>query len=142
VISALAASGALAVAVKITESYPALQAQVKADQVRDAVFNKKAHTVHIVLKSLTRENVLYPSHQYLALTAQLKAQGAKILLTHAKVKKKSTHHKLRYIAGGIVVVAVIGIAGLLYVRRRRYMAEGGGPGVGAGTPPPAGDESA
>lgn len=128
----LSATSATAAAVKVTEQLPALQAQIGKHEVRDAVFDIQTHTLHIVLKNLQRQNVVYPVPRYQTLLSQLTADGAHILYSGTKHEASKSHHHLRYIAGGVVIVAVIGMGGLLYVRRRRYQAEGG-----AATPPSA-----
>jgi ATP-dependent Zn protease len=127
---ALYSASALAAPPPVTESFSTFKAQVAAGQVRDAVFNKKAHTAHIVLKNLQRQEISYPSHQFAQLSAELKAKGAHVVVKGSASKAKPVHHKLRYIAGAIVIVALIGIGVLLLLRRRRYQAMGGG-GAGA-----------
>jgi ATP-dependent Zn protease len=126
---AVLAPAALAGNPPVTESYQTFQSQITAGQVHEAVFNKKPHLVHVILVNGQRQEVSYPSHQFAALTASLQSHGANVIVTHKKSTTKTTHHKLRYIAGGIVIVALIGIGALLFVRRRRYQATMAGTGA-------------
>ena len=120
------------------ESYQALQGQIAAGQVHAATFNKKAHTLHITLADGRHVLVSYPSHDEPQLVAQLKSKGASVKIK--KAKKKAVHHKLRYIAGGILVAVIAIVAIVLGVNRRRpHEAEpaAGGPAAPTGAAPPA-----
>jgi ATP-dependent Zn protease len=130
---------------KITESYAAFQGQIKGGKVRRVTFNKKAHTAHITLTSGKHELVSYPSHDEPQLAASLKAKGATVKVLKAKkTKKAAVHHKLRYIAGGVIVVLIVIVAVVLGLNRRRPRADepaGSGAGAPAAAPPPPGPDA-
>ncbi len=137
-VPALFGAPALALRSK-TASLTALQSQIDAGKVRSASFNKKAHTVHIVLTDGARELVSYPSHNEPQLAAQLQAKGARVKVDKAKTKKKPAAHRLRYIAAAVLVVLVLIVAlvlGLNRRRPRRAAADGPGGTETAGAPPP------
>lgn len=146
-VTALFAAPSLALRSK-TVGLSALQTQISAGKVRSATFNKKAHTVHIILTDGARELVSYPSHNEPQLAAALQAKGARVKVDRAKVKTKPAAHRLRYIAAGVLVVLVVIVALVLGLNRRRPRpAAGDGPGgahaQGAAPPdPPARGEAA
>jgi hypothetical protein len=131
------ASGARAAApVFHHESLAAFEKQLAAGQIKTAEFNKKAHSLHLLLSNGEDALVDYPSgHEEPGLAAKLEAKGVPVSIE--KVKGKSTgkaHHTLRYIAGAIVVVVIVVVTAVLLIDRRRKLAGAGG----AQAPPPAG----
>jgi ATP-dependent Zn protease len=128
---------------KITESYAAFQGQIKGGKVRRVTFNKKAHTAHITLTSGKHELVSYPSHDEPQIAASLQAKGAAVKVQKAKkTTKPAVHHKLRYIAGGVLVVLIVIVAVVLGLNRRRPQADepaGARAGAPAAAPPPGPD---
>lgn len=123
--SGLLAAVALA-APGTTESEAALRQQVSAKQVQSARINKRERTVRVTLKDGTQAVARYPKKQSEATAKRLEAAGVKVtVLTPAEAAKeggtqaKKSHHKLRYIAGAVVIVAILlGVAALFYIRRR------------------------
>lgn len=122
------------------ESMSALDAQIAAHQVQTAKFNKKAHTVHVRLNDGRHVLASYPSHNANQLAAQLTAAGAAVTLP-PKPKAKPVHHRLRYIAGGILIALIVIVAVVLGLNRRRpqeaAVGARAGSDVGAGGAPPA-----
>lgn len=116
--TALFAAPAAALRSKPT-SLSALEAQIAAGKVRSATFNKKAHTVRVVLADGTRELVSYPSHNQPQLAAQLQAKGARVRVAKVTIAKKPAAHRLRYIAAAVLVVLVVIVALVLGLNRRR-----------------------
>lgn len=138
-LSAPAGAGAAATVHFTPETLATLQGQIKGGQVQAAAFNKKAHTVHITLKDGRHVIASYPSHNEPQLAAQLTAKGATVQIKKVKIKKKPAHHKLRYIAGGILVALIAVVAIVLGLNRRREgEAAGGAAAAGAAAGPATG----
>jgi hypothetical protein len=111
------------------ESTQAYAQQLASGQIAEAVINKRIRTIRITLKSGEHVKARYQAHEEPKVVAALKAKGVPVrILTPAEAKaeasKSPVHHKLRYIAGGILI-AVIVIVGavLLWDRRRKRLAE-------------------
>ncbi len=111
------------------ETVSAFEAQLAAGKIKTAEFNKKAHTLHLLLTTGEYALVDYPSgHEEPQLAAKLEAKGVPVSIEKPKAKAKAkAHHTLRYIAGGIVVVVIIVVTAVLLIDRRRKLAEAGGP---------------
>jgi hypothetical protein len=117
--SALLASPAYAQTATTTESYQALLGQIGSRQVRSATINRKAHIVKAVLDDGSVQRVDYPPADERTLSDSLRKSGATVKIAKKKKAKKAVHHKLRYIAAGIVgVIVVVGLV-LLILRGRR-----------------------
>jgi ATP-dependent Zn protease len=102
-----------------TESYQALLGQINGHQVRSATINRKAHTVKATLDDGSVQRVDYPPAEERTLSDNLRKSGATVKIAKKKKAKKAVHHKLRYIAAGIVgFVVVVGLV-LLILRGRR-----------------------
>jgi ATP-dependent Zn protease len=102
-----------------TESYQALLGQISAGQVRSAVINRKPHTVKVTLDDGSVQRIDYPPADEKQLSNSLRKHGAVVKIAKKKKAKKAVHHRLRYIAAGIVgVVVVVGLV-LLILRGRR-----------------------
>lgn len=121
------------------EDFSAFQAQLNSGQVTAVTFNKKAHTVHVTLKSGKLLVASYPPLQYKTISAQIKAKGVPVTIEHVTKAgtPTTTHHKLRYIAAGVLVVVIIVIVLVLGFNRRRPPAEAtAGEATAAAAPPP------
>lgn len=118
-LACLAAAPAPAAPAPTTESYQALLGQINARQIRSAVINRKAHLVKVVLDDGSVQRVDYPPADERTLSDSLRAHGAGVKIAKKKKAKKAVHHKLRYIAAGIVgAIVVVGLV-LLILRGRR-----------------------
>jgi hypothetical protein len=106
------------------ESFPAFEQQLSAGQIESATFNKKAHTLHLLLKDGRYMLISYPSHQEPQLAARLRARGIAVTVEKSKAKP-AVHHKLRYIAGGILLVVIAVVVAVLLVDRRRRLGQAG-----------------
>ena len=124
------------------ESYTTFQTQLASGQVRAVTFNKKAHSLHITVTKGGPFLASYPPLQYKTISAQITAKGVPVTIEH--VTKTGTpapaaHHKLRYIAAGVLVVVVIVIVLVLGLNRRRPPADEAddapGEAAAAGSPP-------
>lgn len=109
------------------ESLPVYEQQLAHDQVAAVTFNKKLRTVRVTLKNGQHVLAEYPPHQEPRLAAALAAKGVPVtILTKkeaAKEAPKPTSHRLRYIAGAIVVVVIVVVGIVLYISRRRKRVE-------------------
>jgi ATP-dependent Zn protease len=115
-------------AVHATEGYQALLSQVRSGNVTVAVINRRPHDVKVTLKSGAVQEAIYPPADEKALARSLRAHGATVKFT--KAKKPAVHHKLRYIAAGILGALIVVGGGLWFVSRRQQ--------PGTATPPPGG----
>ena len=135
--TAVAQAGAQSGSVRYQrESFKTFEGQLSAGQIETATFNKKAHTVHLLLKDGRHVLVSYPSHEEPQLAAKLREKGVSVQVGKKKKAAKAVKHKLRYIAGGILIVVIVVVAGVLWVDRRRKLGEAGG---GAHTAPSSGE---
>jgi hypothetical protein len=99
------------------------KAQLSSGQIAKVVINKRAQSVRTTLKNGEYVIANYPKHQSGRVEAELKAAHVPYeVLSKAQVealaKAKPVHHKLRYIAGGILVGIIVVIGGVLLYRRR------------------------
>jgi hypothetical protein len=123
-------SAAAAEEAKVTyehESQPAYEQQLAAGQVTAATFNKRVRTIHVTLKDGRHMIVRYPPHQQPTLAAALQSKHVPVtVLKPAEAIKEASktpvHHKLRYIAGGILVAVIVIVGTVLLVDRRRKAA--------------------
>jgi hypothetical protein len=124
-LAATAAQGAAVIVPEPSESLQTYQQQLAAGEVKGAVFNTKARSIHLTLADGKHVLVHYaPKHETAELDA-LKAKGITPLTQKGLPVKmpKAPTHKLRYIVGGVVVVVVILAVVVLVLRRRRVAAD-------------------
>jgi hypothetical protein len=124
-----------------SESLPALEAQLHKHEVHAVTFHPTPAPghIHVSMNDGRHYTVVYAAGEQAQLVALATANGARYTVATVKPKAaKSTHHTLRYIAGGIVIVVIVVVVTVLLVDRRRKLNEGG-----EGTPAPSsGDSSA
>ena len=106
------------------ESEAAFRAQLAARRIRSAVINKRIRSVRLTLADGSHARAKYPPHQEPRVAAELKAKGVHVsVLSKTQAEKEAKnlpkHHKLRYIAGGILVAVIAVVAAVLLVNRRR-----------------------
>jgi hypothetical protein len=128
---ALAATATASAATVIhfqSESLPALEAQLHKHEVHAVTFHPvpaPGH-IHVSMSDGRHFTVIYAAGEQARLVALAHANGARYTVAKVKPKAaKSTHHTLRYIAGGIVVVVIVVVVAVLLVDRRRKLGEGG-----------------
>ena len=108
------------------EPFATFEKQLAAGEVHSAEFNKKAHTLHLLMKNGLYDLTSYPPTEEPQIAAKLEAKGVPVSIEKSTKKAKAaTHHKLRYIAGGILVLVIIVVTAVLLIDRRRKLAEGG-----------------
>jgi len=98
------------------------QAQLNAGQIQEVVINKRLRSMRITLKDGTHVLAKYPPKQEPATAAALKAKGVTVsVLKRAQAEKEvpKKAHKLRYIAGGVLIVVLIVVGIVLFVDRKR-----------------------
>ena len=121
----IASAGAAAAVPKYQqESAATYEQQLAAGEIRAATFNRKVRSLHLTLKDGRRMLLKYGPKEGGKLTTQLKAKGVPVtVLTHSQAVKESgptpVHHKLRYIAGGIVLAVIVVVGAVLLINRRR-----------------------
>ncbi len=118
----VAASAAATVASQ-HESFTEYQHQLAAGQIQAAKINRRLRSVHLTLKDGRHMLAKYLAHEEPKVLAELQAKGVPVTVEKqteaAKEAAKPVHHKLRYIAGGILVVVVIVVGGVLFIDRKR-----------------------
>jgi hypothetical protein len=97
------------------ESMQAYEQQLAGGQIQAAKFNTKARSLHLTLKDGSHVRVSYPPHDATKLSEALKAHGVSVPV----IKSATAHHKIRYIAAGVIVLLVILVGAALYIRSRR-----------------------
>jgi ATP-dependent Zn protease len=137
-LSGFGAALATAATPATTESYQALLGQINAGQVRSAVINRKPHTIKVTLDDGSVQRIDYPPADEKQLSNSLRKHGAVVKIAKKKKAKKAVHHRLRYIAAGILgVVVVVGLV-LLILRGRRPPEPVREPEPAPTAPPPGG----
>ena len=124
----LAAAAGAATPVYVKESEAAWEQQLAAGQIESATINKFLQSVRTTLKDGRYVLVHYPKGQEPRVLKQLAGKHIHVtVLTHsaavAEAKKKPIHHKLRYIAGGIVLALIVIAGVVLLARRQRTQAD-------------------
>lgn len=120
-----AASAGAAEAVHYTkESLSQFEGQMNAGQIQTAVFNKKIGSIRLTLKNGEHLLVHYGKGAAPSLEAKLKEKHVAVtVLSQAAANKQAkeapVHHKLRYIAGGIVLAVIVVVGAVLLINRRR-----------------------
>jgi hypothetical protein len=130
---ALAMSASEALAEEVVhytkESQQAYEGQLAHDEIASATFNKRLRSLRLTLKNGQHVIVHYPPKQEPTYAAALAARHIPVtVLTPTQAKSEASkapvHHKLRYIAGGILIAVVVIVGGvLLFDRRRKRLAE-------------------
>jgi hypothetical protein len=110
------------------ESLQEYEKQLAGGQIQAASFNKKVRSIHLTLKDGRHVLVKYGAGQEPTYLAQLRAKGIAATFLQpaqaAKKAKKPVKHKLRYIAGGILVAVVIVVGAVLLIDRKRKLSTG------------------
>jgi hypothetical protein len=107
------------------EPLPALEAQLHSHQVHALVFHPRPAPghVHVSMDDGRHFTVVYGAGEQARLIALARAEGVSASVATVKAKPAKTHHKLRYIAAGILIVVIVVVAAVLLVDRRRKLGE-------------------
>jgi hypothetical protein len=111
-----------------SESLPTFEAQLHKHEVHAVAFHPTPAPghIHVSMNDGRHYTVVYAAGEQAQLVALTSANGARYTVATVKPKAaKSTHHTLRYIAGGIVIVVVVVVVTVLLVDRRRKLGERG-----------------
>jgi hypothetical protein len=109
------------------EGLPPLEVQLHHREVHALTFHSTPAPghIHVSMNDGRHFTVIYSTTEQAHLIALAHANGARYTVATVKAKPaKSTHHTLRYIAGGIVIVVIIVVVAVLLVDRRRKLNEG------------------
>jgi hypothetical protein len=103
------------------------ESQLANAEIQSAEFNKRARNLHLTLKDGRHVFVHYGKGEEPKLLGELKAKGISVTIltptqAKAEIAKKPVHHKLRYIAGGILIAVIVIVGIVLLVDRRRKRA--------------------
>lgn len=108
------------------ESLSVLKVQLGKHEVHAVTFHPAPAPghIHVSMNDGSHYTVVYAAGEQAQLVALAHANGARYTIAKVKPKAKSTHHTLRYIAGGIVIVVIVVVVAVLLVDRRRKLNEG------------------
>jgi hypothetical protein len=112
-----------------SETLPALEVQLHKHEVHAVTFHPTPAPghIHVSMNDGSHYTVVYAAGEQAHIVALATAGGARYAIATVKPKAaKSTHHTLRYIAGGIVIVVIVVVVTVLLVDRRRKLGERGG----------------
>jgi hypothetical protein len=106
------------------ESEQAFRRQLAARQIAAATINKRIRTLRLTLKDGRYVKARYPAHTEPRVARELRHAGVKVSVlskaaAESEAKKAPRHHKIRYIVGGVVVALVVVAGAVFLVRRRR-----------------------
>jgi len=105
------------------ESEQEWKAQLTSGQIASVIINKRAQSLRTTLKDGRYVLASYPKHEsrraeselrehHVPFTVLSKTQAASL------AKKVPVHHKIRYIAGGILIAIIVVVGAVLFIRRR------------------------
>jgi hypothetical protein len=105
------------------ESYPAFLRQLAHGEVHAVVLHPQGYKAHIALDDGGHMTVTYPPSEVAKLEAAAHAHGSSFAVATAKHKASTVHHKLRYIAGAVLIVVILVVLAVLLIGRRRALAD-------------------
>jgi hypothetical protein len=104
------------------ESLQAFEKQLAAKQIKTVTINKRVRSLRTTLKDGSLVLAHYGRKEEPKLAAALAAKGVPVeVLKPAEAAKEvpKKAHKLRYIAGGILIIVIVVVGTVLYVDRKR-----------------------
>ncbi len=121
------AAGAQATVSYQKESYAEYQQQLSAGQIESVTINKRLRSLRVKLKDGTYVLAKYGRHEEPKVASALAAKHVAVTILKPaeaarEAKAAPKHHKLRYIAGGILIAVVVIVAAVLLIDRRRKSA--------------------
>jgi hypothetical protein len=121
---AAGAAGAASIPNYQPESLKTYEQQLASGQIQAVTVNKKLRSLRITLKDGSYVIAKYGPKEEPKNVAALEAKHVPVTIltpTEAakQVTKKPAHHKLRYIAGGILIVVIVVVGAVLYINRKR-----------------------
>jgi len=123
-LSATAVAGAAEGAITYKhESYQEYEKQLASGKIQAVTINKRLRSIHVTLTDGSHVLAKYAAHEEPKVVAALQAKGITAAIeskTQAvKEAAKPAKHKLRYIAGGILIVVVLVVGAVLVIDRKR-----------------------
>jgi hypothetical protein len=115
------------------ESMQGYEAELRHGEVHAVTFHPGTTVghLHISLNNGGHMTVSYQAAEQSKLVARAQAANARVKIATLKAKKTAAvHHKLRYIAGGILIFVILVVLGVLLIGRRRVVADEGAPPSG------------
>lgn len=108
----------------VRESEADFAKQLAAKEVKAVTINKRLRTMRVTLADGGHVLASYPKKQEPQTVSRLRAHGVKVAVlskseAEKQAKPKSSHHKIRYIAGGVAIVVIVIAGAVLLVNRRR-----------------------
>ncbi len=104
------------------ESKEAYEQQLSKGEIASATFNKRIRSLRLTLKNGQYYLYKYPKKGSAPLIKALKEKHVSVtVLTPAEgaAEAKPAKHKLRYIAGGVLILVIVIVGVVLIVNRRR-----------------------
>jgi hypothetical protein len=105
------------------ESLQEYEQQLAAGKIGAGSINKVLKSIRITLKDGSHVLAKYSKGEEPKVKQAMQAKGVRVtILSHsqaAKEAKKSPKHKLRYIAGAVVIVVLLVVGGVLFLDRKR-----------------------
>ena len=119
------AAGATVIAYQ-NESFKEYEQQLAGAQIKSVTINKRLRSLRITLKDGRHVLAKYKAHEEPAVAAALQAKHVPVIVLAPsealqEVAAKPVHHKLRYIAGGILIVVIVVVGAVLLVNRKRQL---------------------
>jgi hypothetical protein len=106
------------------ESYAEFQQQLASGQIAAVTINRRLGSLRTTLKDGHYVLAKYGRKGEPKAVAALAAKHVPVTVltlaqANSELPKKATHHKLRYIAGGILIVLIVIVGAVLFLRSRR-----------------------
>jgi hypothetical protein len=106
------------------ESYAEFQQQLASGQIQAVTINRRLGSLRITLKGGRYVLAKYGRKGEPKAVAALAAKHVPVTVltlaqANTEVPKKAVHHKLRYIAGGILILLIVVVGAVLVMRSRR-----------------------
>ncbi len=121
---ALGASTPASASAPAKESIATFQSQLAGGHVHAVVVRTKQHKLHVTLNGGRKVAIVYVPSEQQALIAQIEARGVSVKVVKPKSQSGlRSHHKLRYIAAGLVIVVIVIVVAVFLIMRRRRRRE-------------------
>jgi hypothetical protein len=117
-------AGAAGVVIYKKESLKEYEQQLASGQIKAVTINKKLRSLRVTLKDGSYVVAQYPRKGSKKAEAALRAKNVPLTVlkpaeANKEVVKKPVKHKLRYIAGGALVVVIALVVAVVMVDRKR-----------------------
>jgi hypothetical protein len=109
------------------ETLKAYEGQLHHHEVHAVTFHSGSPTghLHISLNNGGHMTVEYPASQQAKLVAAAEVANTRVKVATVKAEKAAAvKHKLRYIAGGLLILVILVVLVVLLIGRRRALADG------------------